>query len=100
MTTPVDLLVSLESERRICPLPRHWHDFWKLLGRQGDEDAPKPLILAGWNFSTDAQRQDRFTEQIHWAARNGRLEAAVEFLGTLRPEDWHVGDMHAKLPRG
>ena len=38
---------------------------------QQTEKPPVPLILAGWNFSEDWQKKDRWLEIIKWANDNG-----------------------------
>lgn len=55
----------------VCPLPIHWARLDKRLRELARERSlslpPTPLILAGWNFSSDAEKQRRWNETIEWA---------------------------------
>lgn len=61
--------------RRICPLPKIWSTIYAeldaLAKAKNIEDPPPPLILAGWNFSSDVQKETRWQETIAWATKNG-----------------------------
>lgn len=58
----------------ISPIPKFWHeiyqrldDYWKKeLGQKGDKP-PTPLILAGWNFSSDFEKNERWKSTLLWA---------------------------------
>jgi hypothetical protein len=32
---------------------------------------PKPLILAGWAYSSDIEKKERWEETVGWASNNG-----------------------------
>ena len=61
----------------VCPLPRVWHDIhmalchaWQESGEPG-EPPPVPLILAGWAFSNDVDKQNRWRATLRWAEEHG-----------------------------
>lgn len=58
----------------ICPIPQKWHEIHKLLYNYWEKNSgidsrkpPIPLILAGWNFSEDWQKKERWLETTKWA---------------------------------
>jgi hypothetical protein len=62
----------------VCPLPNVWaalhgrlHKAW----RKGPDTAaprpPLPLILGGWAYSSDAEKQECWVETVRWAERYG-----------------------------
>lgn len=66
----------------ICPKPIRWHEIfkdleqaWELTGNDGSPP-PKPLILAGWNYSNDIEKKSRWEETINWAREN-KLEYLI-----------------------
>ena len=72
----------------ICPQPQDWHDIhtrlknaWEEAGGRGSPP-PVPLILAGWAFSSDADKKDRWEQTITWAKGEG-LE---QLIPELTPE--------------
>ena len=75
----------------ICPNPNRWNEIFQDLCRQYEMKIgkklpsiasertkaggpPTPLILSGWVFSTDADKQSRWLETIEWATENNLLE--------------------------
>jgi hypothetical protein len=75
------------SGNRICPLPVKWDEFYTILGRP--REVP-PLVLSGWNFSSDRDKRNRFIEQLEYASRRGLHEAADTFLRNLKAQEWHT----------
>lgn len=60
----------------VCPLPKYWSPIYLALlkaaeGTPGVPPPPKPLILAGWAYSSDAEKNDRWRATIQWAAKWG-----------------------------
>src|ERR1700691_4425858 len=58
-----------------CPKPNPWSDpylrlrfAWEAAGRRG-EPPPGPIILSGWVFSSDLDKQDRWGATFEWAER-------------------------------
>lgn len=62
---------------RICPIPKVWHRVHESLlaftGAQECQPAtpPKPLILAGWAYSSDADKKQRWADTVAWVEKNG-----------------------------
>ena len=74
---------------RICLKPTYWSDFYKLLQQvTGKNDIPKPLILAGWNFTSDEEKLSRFKEHLTLVDFNSDNPLTM-FLNGLTEENWH-----------
>jgi hypothetical protein len=58
----------------VCPMPYKWNHIYELLREAADtaglidDPPPTPLILAGWTFSTDSDKQRRWHETVEWAS--------------------------------
>ena len=83
---------------RICPNPVPWNDVYKHLTRHAKATKcvpplpPIPLILAGWVFSDDFQKKDRWDETVRWANENGCDELVnmildSDFYSLVEPTD-------------
>lgn len=89
------LIEYCSSDRRICPVPHKWNEFFNLLTEENvttvnDNDwPPPPLILAGWNYSSDFEKTLRWKQQIKWANKHDLLEGCAEFLYSLSDDDWY-----------
>lgn len=61
----------------VCPNPKAWNDAYRRLCRYAEghpcrpPKPPIPLILGGWNFSSDFQKMQRWEEMKQWAVDNG-----------------------------
>ena len=76
------VLGEATKEGRVCPQPPKWNQLWVLMGAK-QEGSPVPLILAGWNFSSDFDKRVRLKEQISWADANGYLAQVYGFITDL-----------------
>ena len=63
----------------VCPQPSAWHAIcrrcnqaWSESGHVGDPP-PDPLILSGWAFSSDADKQKRWQALVRWAEERSLL---------------------------
>jgi hypothetical protein len=62
---------------RICPNPGQWHEVFQCLNSYAQsrpctpEVPPKPLILAGWAYTNDIDKMQRWKETVLWAEKNG-----------------------------
>ena len=93
MVTVTDVLALVESNERICPEPKRWHQLYRLLPQKGRAGPAVPLILGGWWHSTPLQKQERLRGHIEWANKHGVLEAVWNFLISLEESDWiHVNE--------
>ena len=74
---------------RICPLPKVWHvihqELEALAKTKGAQKPPAPLILGGWNFSSDAEKNSRWKETVKWMKAHG----AEQLLAKIRDEDFY-----------
>ena len=63
----------------ICPQPPEWAKLHATASQAvPDGDTfPKPLILAGWAFSSDAEKQARWAETVEWLRARG-LEVLID----------------------
>ena len=64
---------------RICPNPVAWDKAYRRLmaharGQCLPDEPPRPLILAGWVHSSDAQKMERWRGTVEWAKANGCAE--------------------------
>ena len=88
------LLDYVQADGRICPKPDRWNSLWEMLpGRQpvgAGWSPPPPLILAGWWYSSDADKQLRLREHIDYAAAHGALESVDHYLRDLGADQWHT----------
>ena len=82
------------TRRRVCPLPMAWEraraslEKARVLRAPHAPKVPVPLILAGWNFSTDEEKQQRWNETMDWAATNG----LSEHIPQIADDEWHYAD--------
>lgn len=67
----------------VCPQPSVWADVhqllqqkWEAAGRHG-EPPPFPLILAGWIYSSDLDKQRRWQMTLDWAVSNGYADSVA-----------------------
>ena len=76
---------------RVCPKPLLWSKLFTELERFAGTRActplspPKPLILGGWNYSNDVEKQARWTETVAWAAANG----CQKIVESLQDDDFY-----------
>ncbi len=95
---------------RICPNPMPWNEAYKRLTRFAETQCcapplpPKPLILAGWAYSNDIEKQFRWEETVEWAANNGCQELVDsipddEFYFADEPTTYTVGPMGGPMYR-
>jgi hypothetical protein len=61
----IHMLIDPES---ICPNPPEWAKLHTaaVTATKDGETFPKPLILAGWAFSSDEEKRQRWAETIQW----------------------------------
>ncbi len=65
------------SMRIVCPRPQLWNETYESLVAAWEasdcagEMPPKPLVLAGWAYSNDAEKLQRWKATRAWARENG-----------------------------
>ncbi len=64
----------MNNKEFISPIPKVWHEihqsldkYWKEELESKGEKPPTPLILAGWNFSSDFEKSVRWKSTYRWA---------------------------------
>jgi hypothetical protein len=91
-----ELLQFAKDESRVCPMPLPWDTLWKMLPGcpeyAGQSEPHAPLILAGWTYSTDAEKADRLAYHIRWAHEHGALTAVSGYLRSLPVDARHHSD--------
>ena len=94
MIDSVDSLIAYCRENgRVCPRPSKWNELWEMLPERSRRGAgwepPVPLILGGWNYSSNLEKMLRLNEHIEWAGSHGCLSAVAAFLMQLDEREWH-----------
>jgi len=96
--------------KRICPNPMQWHEAIECLTSYAQRNSctpaspPKPLILAGWAYSNDIQKMQRWEETVDWAEKNGcsNLVSGIpdqDFYFVENPTSYTVGPMGGPMYR-
>lgn len=61
---------------KVCPKPMQWASIYEeliayaKLNNCTPPQPPSPLILAGWNYSNDLAKQNRWNKTVEWAKKN------------------------------
>lgn len=95
---------------RICPNPMPWHEVYERLTKYAQlhpfapPSPPKPLILAGWAYSNDVEKMQRWQETVAWAAKNGctNLVSGIpdsDFYFVEEPTSYEVGPLGGLMYR-
>jgi len=96
--------------KRICPNPMPWHEVFECLTEYAQSHScmpptpPTPLILAGWAYSNDVEKMQRWEETVTWAERNGCSDLVSDipdrdFYFVENPTDYRVGPMGGPMYR-
>lgn len=92
-----DLIEIVTCKSRLVPQPMKWNDLWQMIQKrvpaeQGSTKLLPPLILAGWNFSGDEEKRDRFLHHLEWACMHGIEQPVADYLARLKDNDWYTGE--------
>lgn len=96
--------------KRICPNPMPWHKAFERLTKYAQlhlcvpPTPPTPLILAGWAYSNDVQKMQRWEETVAWADINGctNLLSGIpdaDFYFVEIPTSYEVGPLGGPMYR-
>jgi len=96
--------------KRICPNPMPWHEAFERLTNYAQShpcrplSPPKPLILAGWAYSNDVEKMQRWKETVDWAMINGCSNLVTDiadrdFYFVEEPTSYMVGPMGGPMYR-
>ncbi len=95
---------------KVCPNPIPWKKLYQQLCHFAEskpmstDKPPSPLILSGWNFSNDKEKQERWKAMVRWANQYdcddllSRLSDS-DFYFTCELTDYQVGPMGGPLRR-
>ena len=75
----------------VCPNPHEWMALADIIGSNQSGHRVVPLILAGWAYSSDHQKNSRVIEQIDYAATQGDIifRKFSEFFYSIPDEGWY-----------
>jgi hypothetical protein len=99
----------------VCPKAGIWydtykrlHDAWVATGH-GSEEPPFPLILGGWIYSSDRDKQERWSALVRWANEHSLShlvpqigpddQYCTEYLSTSYPEQHYRPDRFVRRER-
>jgi len=96
--------------KRISPNPMQWHETYERLTKYAQRNyctppsPPKPLILAGWAYSNDMKKMQRWEETVDWAEKNGCSNIVFDipdqdFYFVENPTSYTVGPMGGPMYR-
>jgi hypothetical protein len=90
-------MLVARRNNRVCPRPRHWDAFMKLLPPRktlrGIQVPPTPPTGAAWAVTPPLTKRLCFREQVEWAERAGMLENVMDFMQSMAEDDWlHIGE--------
>lgn len=92
MRTITEIKEICEKNRRICPQPIKWNEFYEILPNKKSKgnvwEPSLPLILAAWWDTPLFLKKNRFLEHVEWANKHNILDQAYNFLSKLQDEDW------------
>ena len=91
MKTLEELLELATQNNRICPKPDYWMKLSDAIGKNKPNDELTPLILAGWVYSEDEDKQERLMKQIHFAYTQPDpiRDKFIKVLCSLTEDNWH-----------
>lgn len=89
---------------KICPIASEWAKIHRELVEYSrtkiclPPEPPTPLILAGWAYSNDIDKKNRWQETFDWAVANGCSEFVLAvsdelFYRASKPTSYTVGPM-------
>ncbi len=92
------------GSQRVCPQPSRWNDVFMKLVEYAEKHSckprqpPVPLVLAGWAYSNDVEKMQRWTETVRWASTNGCAAivqdvADIDFHRSEKPDGRPVGPL-------
>jgi hypothetical protein len=93
----------------ICPNPEAWSKIYKQLQAFALSQPcvlpapPVPLVLAGWAYSNDLEKRDRWSQTVSWATLNGCPELTmvpgVDLYSTGAPTSYQIGPLGGPMNR-
>lgn len=88
-----EAMLAARRNNRVCPKPMFWRRIHSLLPASNVEKPGAPVEGAAWSLTSALAKRLVFREHLEWADTHGGLNDVVEFMASLREEDWHhMGD--------
>ncbi|MBZ0146161.1 MAG: DUF721 domain-containing protein [Pseudorhodoplanes sp.] len=95
---------------RICPNPIAWNQTFERLTEHATRrlcvpaSPPAPLILAGWAYTNDVEKRQRWEETVAWANANGCAEiineiADSDYYAVENPSAYIIGPLGGPMYR-
>ena len=92
----------------ICPLPIHWHRVFTRLSDAAVESnrnippPPTPFILAGWAYTNDVGKRERWRQTIAWAEKWGFTAITEELTSDMmhqvvHPTSYDIGPLYGPM---
>jgi hypothetical protein len=64
-----------------CPLPIKWNEIYKIISKENIENKPPiPLILNGWVYTNDYEKENRWKNTVEWIMYNYNEESILPLL--------------------
>ena len=83
-----ELKKYVTSNKRICPMPPEWAKIGEIIKIKPGHPCT-PLILNGWVFSSDEDKQKRLVQQIEYASKDEKIyEELKNFILKLSDSQW------------
>ena len=84
-----ELIKYCKEENRICPMPPEWLKIGEIIKIKPGHPCT-PLILNGWHFTDDEDKQKRLIQQIEYASKDKKIyEELKNFILKLRDTQWY-----------
>jgi hypothetical protein len=85
------LIAHITSAGRICPEPKSWIVLSKIIDVNKPSTPLTPLILDGWHYSTNMEKQIRFLNQVAYAfsLNTEQIKLFTDAIYALQDNDWH-----------
>jgi hypothetical protein len=89
-----EVMAEIGKENRVCPQPTRWLEFYRTLQdfAPGRPLPSPPITGSAWASTPSLRKRMCFRGQVEWAASNGCLQAAYDFIRALPDSDWHYAD--------
>ena len=97
MASLEEAIAQATKNDRVCPMPTHWDNLYKLLPNRRRKGAgwepPLPLILAAWHETPALSKALRLKEHLEWAASQGAIDEVYALMVSLPENQWyHYGE--------
>lgn len=90
--TLYEVMGLVRQGNRVCPQPSRWLEFYRVIqeAAPGGGHPPEPLVGSAWAATPPLAKRMCFQQQLEWADGRNALQAAYDYLKSLRDSDWYV----------